>query len=354
MVSPHGLRQVLVSSVIGVLYTKIFDEDQDFDSSSFGYTIGEPRYLDPFLPLLKLAWDNDIVTVVACVNDGSPLGNWSPQRFGRFNNPLITACRLDERGDQAVGNGVESPANTGPDRNYFECAGHKDIYAIAQGLRLPQSNSQTLFDPNSGRPKLPPNSYYNGVAGSSYAAPQIAALACYIDGSSQFQPLAAGTVAQERKQQIVGLMRTETNLDALGAACNGIREQAIADSTTEPTPTSSAEPSPDPPQATCLSQIGDQSYLIRIFTNYIKDEGDALRDSIINACFDGEFDGWKVVHSDTPFVKDGLTWIAPAYYEFSLGFVPKEYVSYCVGEAVKAAGGPELNDCLDSPLANPP
>ena len=134
-------------------------------------------------------------------------------------------------------------------------SGYKDIYAIGLGLRLPQSNSQTVFDPQSGRPELPPNSYYDEQIGSSFAAPQIAALACYIGGSSQFQPLAAGTVALERKRQIVGLKRTETNLDALGAACNGIREQDIPD-TTEPTPTSSAEP----PQSTPRSASG---YLFR-------------------------------------------------------------------------------------------
>lgn len=345
-----------VSPVVGFYYDGIVDIFGDFDTSTFGYPVGEPTFNDPFLRLLKTAWNNDVVTVVGCFNDGSHLGDQSPQRFGRSNNPLITACRLTVRGDVSPGNGVELPATFGDDKGYTPLSGHKDIYAIGEGLRLPQSNSQTVFI--GGQSQLPPNSYYDRSTGSSFAAPQIAALACYIGGSSLFQPLAAGTVALERKNQIVGLKRTDTNLDAVGAACNGIREQAIPEPTSEPTPTSSAGPesTPEPPRATCVSQFQEVYYLIRIYTSYIKDDGGkSLFDALVDSCVDKRVDNFKAINTATTFKKDGIKWNSKAYYKFALLNVPKLFVSGCLRIAVKESGGPDLNpDCVDTPLVNPP
>lgn len=182
-----------------------------------------PKVADHWITLLKLAWDNDIVTVVSCFNKGEAFGRFNPNRFGSANNPLITVCRLTASGKKSDRNGVKGPATSGSDMGNLRLVGNDDIYAIGEALDLPVSNSQTVFDPTFGKP--PPNSYEKGVAGSSFSAPQVAALSSYIAGSTtQFQPLPAGSVSMGRKKQLVDLMRSDSNYDTPGAAYNGVRE----------------------------------------------------------------------------------------------------------------------------------
>lgn len=59
-----------------------------------------PEYCDIHLPLLAEAWENDIVTVISNGNDAAvTLGDLSPQRFGRFDNALITVGTATANGD---------------------------------------------------------------------------------------------------------------------------------------------------------------------------------------------------------------------------------------------------------------
>lgn len=185
--------------------------------------IQPPKVADQWIPLLRLAWDNDVVTVVACKNNESPFGNYDPMRFGNANNPLITVCRLTPTGGRPEGVAVKGPATFGPDKGNLRLIGNDDIYAIGEALDIPASNSQTVFGPGDSKP--PPDGWETDSSGSSYSAPQIAALSSYIAGSTtQFKPLSAGSVSMERKKQLLNLMRSDSNYDTLGAAYNGVRE----------------------------------------------------------------------------------------------------------------------------------
>ena len=73
-------------------YDGIIDFEKENDINNFGFPIRQPDGFDPYVPLLKKAWENDIVTVIGCTNRGEILGDWSPLRFGRSDNPMITVC----------------------------------------------------------------------------------------------------------------------------------------------------------------------------------------------------------------------------------------------------------------------
>lgn len=54
------------------------------------------RFSDAWFPILREAWELDIVTICSGNNNPlEPLGDRSPQRYGRFNNALITVDSMN-------------------------------------------------------------------------------------------------------------------------------------------------------------------------------------------------------------------------------------------------------------------
>ena len=176
--------------------------------------------------MLIAAWDNDIVTVCSCSNDKKPLGELTPQRFGKTDNPLITVGSLQESGEISPTNGISGPATLGIEADDPRFKGNIDIYAIGESLSLPLSNSVLL---NASAIRRPLDSWDYLVGGASFSAPQISALSSYFAGSPIFPTLPPGSVAMDRKKQILALRRTDGNYDTQGAAYNGARESYCAD-----------------------------------------------------------------------------------------------------------------------------
>ena len=144
------------------------------------------------------------------MNTAGPIGFWSPQRYGRPDNPLITVGSLDKDGQYSSANSVEGPSPDGVDPLL---TGSLSLYAVGQDIEVPKIGT---FDAGQ----------YERASGSSFAAPQVAGLAGYISTSPAFggaQP-GPGSIAMARKSQMLALKRRNKAYDALGAAYNGVRE----------------------------------------------------------------------------------------------------------------------------------
>ena len=130
--------------------------------------------------------------------------------------------RLEQDGAISPNNGQQEPANDGISEGDTSLVGHIDVYGIGEGLIVPYSESQTGWTLDNPQP--PRDEYNFNAKGSSLVAPQIAGLAAYFAGSPAFPVLEEGSVAMERKKQIVALARHDPNHDAKGAAYNGVRD----------------------------------------------------------------------------------------------------------------------------------
>lgn len=168
-----------------------------------------PAQSDFFLPLLAEAWSNDIVTVVACSNAAHhTLGDQSPQRYGTTDNALITV-------EQVLNNGFpnpdQSPQGRARDGVDPHLVGSITAFALTEGIRVANA-----YDPTQ---------QYRLASGCSYAAPQIAGLAAYLQGVPNAPTPGPHTAAMEMKRQIIRLLRIGSGNGAGHAvANNGVHE----------------------------------------------------------------------------------------------------------------------------------
>lgn len=109
------------------------------------------------LPLLRDAWYADIATVIAAGNDpGVVLGEFTPQRYGRPDNALITVASMDPIGLRSTTNPSEGGSRYGIDPML---TGSITVYAQGVNVKLAKANDR--------------NQLYYYAAGSSIAAPQV-------------------------------------------------------------------------------------------------------------------------------------------------------------------------------------
>ncbi|KAL8955509.1 MAG: hypothetical protein Q9193_006671, partial [Seirophora villosa] len=171
-----------------------------------------PRSRDPDLwpSILAKAWLYGIVTVGATGNiqPNAPdlnQGAQNPQRFATEDNAWITVGSLDAQGQKMWYNVPTGPGPLGYDQ---ALVGTNTIYAHADDLSLAT--------------KLGDNGYALRRTGSSFAAPQIAALAAYYLGLPNTRlPERVLDIPMAVKRHLVGLARGSTD-DAPGLAYNGV------------------------------------------------------------------------------------------------------------------------------------
>lgn len=168
-----------------------------------------PAQSDFFLPLLAEAWYHDVVTVVSGGNEPHhTLGDRSPQRYGTAGNALITVA-------QVVNNGFPTPlqSSPGPARDGVDIhlVGSLTTFAHTENIRVANA-----YDPIH---------QYRISFGASYAAPQIAGLAAYLQGVPNAPTPGQGTAAMEMKEQIIRQRRAGSGSVAGDAvANNGVHE----------------------------------------------------------------------------------------------------------------------------------
>ncbi|KAL9628273.1 MAG: hypothetical protein Q9164_007339, partial [Protoblastenia rupestris] len=168
------------------------------------WKLPRPFHMDFFLPLLQEAWENDIVTVVACGNNRHKVrGQFSPQRYGRINNPLITVSSVDGYGVPSIEN---TPVGASMNTNDESCKGSDDI--SAKGVDMLCAHFEH-------------NDKYSKWSGSSLAAPQVAGLAAYYLALPSTD-LPKGNVAMQVKDALLRQKRSEHlgSPDGHGCATN--------------------------------------------------------------------------------------------------------------------------------------
>ncbi|MCJ1467350.1 hypothetical protein MMC07_005974 [Pseudocyphellaria aurata] len=186
----------------GFRYLRYIDNSVHVDYRRLN--IINPRQHDFFLPLLADAWDSDVVTVISAGNVGGiHLGDLTPHRYGRPDNPLITVGSLTLGGSKWFEHTpVEAPTVIGVDPSLTG-----SLSAWAQGERVKVARPYLRSTP------------FTYLSGSSYAAPQVAGLAAYFLSEPRGVPL----TAMQIKEKIVSLSRTAQAADAPGLIYNGVR-----------------------------------------------------------------------------------------------------------------------------------
>ena len=123
---------------------------------------------------------------------------------------------------------------------------------------------------------------------------------------------------------------------------------------TKPLPPSSPSPAPTkplppppPPEATCSVIRDVAGTTVAIYTNYITDNGDALKKAAIAAC--PGIVPLTVTKSAFKFTAaDGTTWLSTLVMEFGAKFTSQDQIS-CVKKSIIAAGGPSNTPDCDVP-----
>lgn len=111
---------------------------------------------------------------------------------------------------------------------------------------------------------------------------------------------------------------------------------------------------PAPPEATCYARSTFNHLEVRIYTNYIKDDGAALFDALDHTCNADQIAAWKPVEETTHFTaEDKIEWDADQHFDFNYDIRLPQGL-FCVPKAIKKAGGPDTPACDFDPLLNPP
>lgn len=138
-------------------------------------------------------------------------GYVSPQRFATPQNAIIAVGSTDRNGDKSYFN---KPVG-GPSADGSFLFGTFSVYAMGENIRGTDINPSTP-------------SQYDTVSGTSYAAPQVAALAAYyLTLPNTVLPFQNGRVPMAVKDHIVKLARDASH-DGAGVAYNGVREALCA------------------------------------------------------------------------------------------------------------------------------
>lgn len=187
--------------------------DQNGHTDYNRYRIKPPQKSDYWLPLLASAWDAGIVTVTGGGNRPErTLGDISPQRYGRVDNPLITVASLDATGLVSKINTRIAASRDGADP---ELTGAYTVNAQGGQVKVAVAHEGT---------------YYRYSDGVSFAAPQVAGLAAYFMGLPNNGLPANPALAV--KERMVSLRRDLNIPDGFAAAYNGVRELACSSTNT--------------------------------------------------------------------------------------------------------------------------
>lgn len=196
------------------IYSNFLDANQHVDYHR--WNLRTPARSDYFLPLLRDAWDANIATVVTTGNfQRLHLGDFTPQRFGREDNPLITVGTMNQFGIPSSINSNEGPSTgftslTGPPTNPVgadpELTGSLTVYAHGQLVKT--AVAYTTYG-------------YKNMTGTSLAAGQVAGLAAYFAGVPGGGPFTSMGI----KEKIVdSARRGPVSPDAHKLIYNGLRE----------------------------------------------------------------------------------------------------------------------------------
>ncbi|KAL8735840.1 MAG: hypothetical protein Q9181_002669 [Wetmoreana brouardii] len=170
------------------------------------YNIPRPSENDMWVPMLGEAWRRGIVVVIAAgnTNQGAPTQGFGvPLRFGSPNNPLITVGAIDKSGARTAFN---LPPGPGPDHLL---TGDISIWALGKDVRIANN-----------RPGI--NGLYRNDDGTSFAAPQVAALAAYyLRLPNTVLPAANELVPMAVKRHLLATARDASH-DGQGVAHNGV------------------------------------------------------------------------------------------------------------------------------------
>lgn len=140
----------------GFFYEDYIDNNGHVDYT--GLNIVPPELSDYFIPLLASAWYFDIATVISLGNDPeSVAGDFSPQRYGRVDNALITVASLDTHGriSDYVPRLGPTEFSLGVDE---ELTGSITTWAQGVGVKIAKAYGE---------------SFYGYETASSYATPQV-------------------------------------------------------------------------------------------------------------------------------------------------------------------------------------
>ena len=119
------------------------------------------------------------------------------------------------------------------------------------------------------------------------------------------------------------------------------------------TPTSKPTP-PAAPEATCYARSTVSHVEVRIYTNYITDNGAALFDALDHTCLAAKIAAWNPVQQVSHFTAaDKTQWDANQHFDFNYDITRPQGL-ICVARAIKKAGGPDTPECNFDPLISPP
>lgn len=155
-------------------YSRFIDNNGHVDYTRSN--IHPPQKSDFFLPLLADAWDSRIATVVSAGNRPElHLGDSTPQRFGREDNPLITVGSIDKYGLESSFTTQEGDSSDGRDPLL---TGHITVFAQGQEVE-------------TARPYGDESNRFIVGSGTSLSAPQVGGLAAYFAGEPGGGPFTA-------------------------------------------------------------------------------------------------------------------------------------------------------------------